>query len=223
VTIVPATNDGCLPGDLLAHLLAERVPSIEEITVGHVIAGGGGPSRGSLRSALANIDAFNNGGLTYQDGDWRSGVPARHSSVMLPGASESTEMAKLALGEVVTIPRHVQAGYVESVVEASLSARLSTPISPDIIDTLPEGPTEEVRSAQQFTYLIDVTGVDGHAVRGLLTGADTYGTTALIAVEAARRLTVDGAKAGVLAPAQAFNPVDFLDFLASHGLRWTIH
>lgn len=54
-------------------------------------------------------------------------------------------------------------------------------------------------------------------------GADTYTTTAVIAVEAARRLVADGTKPGVLAPAQAFDPTDFLNFLTSHGLRWTIN
>ena len=53
-------------------------------------------------------------------------------------------------------------------------------------------------------------------------GTDTYGTTATIAVEAARRLAADGAEPGVLAPAQAFDPPGFLDFLTSHDLRWSI-
>jgi len=41
-------------------------------------------------------------------------------------------------------------------------------------------------------------------------------------VEAARRLVVDGAPAGVLAPSQAFDPASFLGFLADHGVRWRI-
>jgi hypothetical protein len=35
---------------------------------------------------------------------------------------------------------------------------------------------------------------------------------------AARGLVADGAPAGVLAPAQAFDPEDFLAFLADHGI-----
>ena len=53
-------------------------------------------------------------------------------------------------------------------------------------------------------------------------GHDTYGITAVIAVEAARRLVADGAKPGVLAPAQAYDPTSFLTFLAPHGISWTI-
>ncbi len=222
VTVVPATNDGCLPGDLVAHLIADRFPSIEEITISHVIVGGGGPSRGSLRSALHTIDALTTGGLTYDHGRWHTGRPARHDSVILPGTAEPTEMAPLPLAEVVTIPRHVSVGHVESLVEASLSARLSTPVSAEFIDTLPAGPTEQARRTQQFTYLVDATTADGHSVRGLVRGADTYGTTATIAAEAARRLVVDGAAPGVLAPAQAFDPAGFLNFLTAHGLHWSI-
>jgi short subunit dehydrogenase-like uncharacterized protein len=222
VTVVPATNDGCLPGDMIAHLIADQVPPIDEITISHVIVGGGGASRGSLRSALQTIEALRTGGLTYDHGEWHTDRPARHTSVILPDSSEPTEMAKLPLAEVVTIPRHVAVDHVESLVEASLSARLSTPLSPTILDTLPEGPTEDARLTQRFTYIIDATTADGHTVRGLVRGTDTYGTTAAIAVEAARRLVADGAQPGVLAPAQAFAPDDFLNFLASHGLDWSI-
>ncbi|MET1074496.1 MAG: saccharopine dehydrogenase NADP-binding domain-containing protein [Umezawaea sp.] len=222
VTVVPATNDGCLPVDLIAHVVAGRLPSIAEITTSHVIADGGAPSRGSLRSALRTIDALASGGLVYDRGEWRTGLAARHTSVVLPGTSEPTGMAAFPLAEVVTIPRHVPVDHVESLVEASLSARLSTPLSAELIDTLPEGPTEQARLAQRFTCVVDATSAGGRAVRGLVRGTDTYGTTAVIAVEAARRLVTDGAKPGVLAPSQAFDPVDFLDFLTAHGLRWSI-
>ena len=222
VTVVPATNDGCLPGDLIAHLIAEQLSPIDEITVSHVIVGGGGPSRGSLRSALHTADILATGGLSYDAGEWHTGLPARHTAVLLPGASEPTPMAKLPLAEVITIPRHVSVGHVESLVEASLSARLSTPISPKIIETVPEGPTEQERRTQRFTYVVDAASADGRTARGLLHGVDTYGTTAVIAVEAARRLVADGAKPGVLAPAQAFDPRSFLDFLVPHGLQWSI-
>jgi short subunit dehydrogenase-like uncharacterized protein len=222
VTIVPATNDACLPGDLIARLLAERVQLIEEITVSHFIVGGGGPSRGSLRSIVGSIDAIKGGGLSYDDGDWHIGRPARHASVTLPGASQPTDVVKFPLSEVVTIPRHVQVRHVEGLAEAALSARLSTPLTSQIIDGLPEGPAEEARRSQRFTYLIDAVGREGQSARGVVQGPDTYGTTAVVAVEAARRLVADGAKPDVLAPAQAYDPASFLDFLAPYGISWTI-
>lgn len=223
VTIVPATNDGCLPGDLIAHLVAEELGPIDEITMSHLIEGGGGPSRGSLRSVLHTADVFVTGGLTYDTGQWHTGLPARHTAILLPGASEPTTMAKLPLVEVVTIPRHVTVGHVESLVEAKLSVRLNSPLSPEIIGTLPEGPTEQQRLTQRFTYLIDAASTDGRTIRGVVQGIDTYGTTAVIAAEAARRLVTNGGKPGVLAPAQAFDPTSFLNFLAPHGLQWAIN
>ncbi|HEY2671460.1 MAG TPA: saccharopine dehydrogenase NADP-binding domain-containing protein [Rugosimonospora sp.] len=222
VTVIPATNDACVPGDLIARLLAERIQPIEEITVSHFIVGGGGPSRGSLRSVVETIEAIKAGGLSYDDGAWCTGTPARHTSVTLPGASQPTAVVKFPLPEVVTIPHHVRVRHVESLAEAALSARLSTPLTPEIINTLPEGPTDEGRRTQRFTYLVDVTGADGQRARGAVRGPDTYGTTAVIAVEAARRLVTDSAKPGVLTPAQAYDPTSFLNFLAPHGISWAI-
>lgn len=230
VTVVPATNDGCVPGDLLAHLIAERITEpiaervqpIEEITVSHFIAGGSGFSRGSLRSAVETIDVIKAGGLSYDDGKWRAGTPARHTTITLPDASQPTDVVKTPLSEVITIPRHIEVRHVESHVDAMVGAQLDTPITPQIIDNLPEGPTEEERRTQRFTYLIDAVVRDGQTARGIVRGHDTYGITAVIAVEAARRLVTDGAKPGVLAPAQAFDPTSFLNFLAPHGISWTI-
>lgn len=222
VTVIPATNDGCLPGDLIAHLLAERLGRIEEISVSHFIVGGGGPSRGSLRSVVETIDAISAGGLGYHDGDWRTGVEARHASVVVPGAAQPTEVVKFPLPEVVTIPRHVRVRHVENLVDAAVGARLSTPLTSQIIDSLPEGPSVDARRRQRFTYLVDAVGHDGRSARGVVQGIDTYGTTAVIAVEAARRLVADGAEPGVLAPAQGYDPISFLDFLRPSGIRWTI-
>lgn len=221
-TVVPATNDGCVPGDLIAHLLAERLQPIEEITVSHFITGGGGFSRGSLRSAVDTIDAIKAGGLSYDDGGWRTGTPVRHTAVTLPDAPRPTDVVKCPLLEVVTIPRHIPVRHVESHVDAAVAAQLDTPLTPEIIDSLPEGPTEEDRRTQRFTYLIDAVSRDGQSARGVVRGHDTYGITAVIAVEAARRLAADGAKPGVLAPAQAYDPTSFLAFLAPHGISWTI-
>jgi hypothetical protein len=48
-------------------------------------------------------------------------------------------------------------------------------------------------------------------------------TTAAVAVEAAQRLLIQPlARYGVLAPAEAFDPKDFLNALAPHGVTWSI-
>ncbi|MBB5916666.1 short subunit dehydrogenase-like uncharacterized protein [Nocardia transvalensis] len=221
VTVVPATNDGCLPGDLLAHLIAERSGPLAEITVTHLITGGGGPSRGSLRSALATLDAMTRGGLTYDDGTWHTGIPARHATITLPDG-EAAAVAALPLCEVVTIPRHIRVEHVESLVEAALKDRLAMPVTAELIDSLPEGPTDHDRAGQRFTYLYDALDRHGNHIRGIVRGTDTYGTTAVIAAEAATRLAAHDTAPGVLTAAQAFDPADFLRTLSDHDLHWTI-
>jgi short subunit dehydrogenase-like uncharacterized protein len=221
VTVVPAVTDGGVPGDLIAHLLARHVEPVAEITTAHTILGGG-PSRGSLRTMLETIDVFKDGGLTWDDGDWHEGQPGRCSSLTFPGSSETTPVVKFPLPEVVTVPRHTRVRYVESVADAGLAARLSTPITQATIDNLAEGPTEDSRRKQRFTIVIDAVGVDGRRARGVVQGVDTYGTTAAIAVEGARRLVAEPVTPGVRAPAEAYDPAGFLDFLDARGARWTI-
>lgn len=222
VTVVPAANDGCVPVDLLAHILADRLGSVEEIITTHAVVGGGGMSRGSLRSVVETIDSIKAGGLTYDDGDWRPGAPARRTAITLPGRSEATPVTAFPVPEVVTVPRHIRVRHVQGLTEAALGDRLNTPLTPQIIESLPEGPDEDSRRTQHFTYVIDAIGTDGRRARGIVQGPDTYGTTAVIAVESARRLIADPAEPGVLAPAQAYHPTAFLDFLVPHGIQRTI-
>jgi hypothetical protein len=52
-------------------------------------------------------------------------------------------------------------------------------------------------------------------------GRDVYGITATILVHAAELLRARGLdRAGTLAPAEAFEPRDFLDQLSEHGVAW---
>ncbi|WP_285784012.1 saccharopine dehydrogenase NADP-binding domain-containing protein [Microbispora sp. NBRC 16548] len=222
VTVVPATTDACLPADLLAHLLAARIGPLDELAGTHVIVGGGGPSRGSLRSVIETIESVRAGGLAYDDGAWRPGIPARRSAVTLPGEPGATPVARFPLPEVVTVPRHVAVRHMEGLAEAEMVERLNSPVPAEVVASLPEGPSEESRRGQRFTYVLDALGTDGRRARGVVRGADTYGTTAAIAAESACRLVAEPAKAGILAPAQAFDSLDFLEYLARRGIRWSI-
>jgi hypothetical protein len=213
-------NDGGFLADLLTGLTAEKVERITDITVVHRNFGGSALSRGSGRTALANIESFTNGGLVYQDREWHAEMPVKTSSVIFPGDTERSPVVKFAMPEIVTIPRHIHTWHLEALAEAH-TVQLFAGVTPELVERIPERPTEDNRRSVHFVLIADVEGESGRA-RGTVEGADTYGTTAIIAVEAARRLATDGAEPGVLAPTRAFDARSFLDFLAPHGVRWSV-
>jgi short subunit dehydrogenase-like uncharacterized protein len=213
-------NDGGFLADLLAGLTAARLAQVDDVLVAHRSLGSSGLSRGSGRTALANLRTFKDGGLVYDQGRWRSGLPAKHSSIMFPADTEPTPVERFALPEVATIPRHVLAAHVEGIAESDLLARF-TALTPELVECLPEAPAEERRRAARFVLVADVSG-NGDQARGVIEGTDTYGTTAIVVVEAAYRLTLGDTPAGVLAPSQAFDPAGFLNSLAPHGISWSI-
>ena len=222
VTVLPGANDDALPSDLLAHLVAARVAGrLEELVIAIQLSRGAGlPSGGTLRSALANAESFGGGGVSYLDGQWLGGVPARRA-VMGFGA-EPTPVAPFALPAVVTVPRHVEARYVGGLAPADLATQFVA-VTPELAEIRGgDGPSPEERVASRWTLVVEAVGLDQRPASGAVSGPDTYGLTAVIAVEAARRLAEDGAPAGVLAPAQAFDPASFLDALAPHGVRWSV-
>jgi hypothetical protein len=54
-------------------------------------------------------------------------------------------------------------------------------------------------------------------------GGDVYGLTAVTSVHAASLLAAPGfGAAGALAPAEAFDAVEFLNYLGDHGVGWTV-
>jgi short subunit dehydrogenase-like uncharacterized protein len=239
VTVVPMANDGGFLADLLAAVTAARIDPhdpIDEVVLAHRTGGGGGLSRGSGRTALLARDMFAGGGLVYVDGRWRADLPATCTAITFPGDPAPSTVAKAGFAEIATVPRHVAARRVEGVAEITFLARLAG-LTPDVVERLPESPPEHLRTAGRFTLVAEVTGRTSRA-RGVVEGTDTYGTTAVVAVQAACQLVVQGAcqlvvqgacqlvvqgaKPGVLAPAQAFTAGPFLDSLTSHGIRHTV-
>jgi len=198
---------------LIASLVGARVAPVEEVTIALDLAGSAtGPSRGTLRSALANLDTLTTGGEVYDRGKWRLDAPVRRTSLVFPRDSSPSPVARFAVPGVFTVPRHLAANWVEGVARPELVAAFGS-VTPELIDKLPEGPAAEHRRASRFVVIVIAVGTDGSHARGVVEGSDMYGTTAVIAVEAARRLVTDSPKPGLLAPAQAYDPTDFLDFL----------
>ncbi|MGW3344645.1 saccharopine dehydrogenase family protein [Nonomuraea rubra] len=250
VTVVPAMADDGGPGDLIAHLVAERVGSAGVDGVDGVLVADlrrpGAASRGTARSMG---EVFEQGALAYTDGQWHpaelesevdgggadpalaaaSGAGpasigasgAGPASIAVPGEDGEVPVAVFALPGVVTIPRHVRARRVRSAIRTEVAAMFSA-LTPDVVESVPEIPDEAARLASRWLMLAEATGEDGKRARGWVTGLDPYGMTAVIAVEGARRLVADGAPAGALTPAQAFDPASFLDHLTTHGVTWQV-
>jgi short subunit dehydrogenase-like uncharacterized protein len=221
VAVVPGLNDDGLPSDLLASLVAERIEPVRDLVVGlQLIRGSAPPTRGTLRSALANLETFTTGGLGYSDGRWDQRIPAYRTSLrFLDG--EAVPVVKFPLPAVVTVPRHLPARQVEGVTTADVVPGFAA-VTPELIESLPEGPPAASRRDARWIIVVEATGEDGRQARGIVQGTDMQGITAVIAVEGARRLVADGTKSGVLAPAQAFDPADFLEYLTGHGVNWSV-
>ncbi|MEU8341087.1 saccharopine dehydrogenase NADP-binding domain-containing protein [Spirillospora sp. NPDC048832] len=217
VIVTPAMTDGGVPGDLLARALADHLGGgpLCEVLTGHSATGGGGMSRGSLRSLLGTADVVKSGGLAYEAGEWRADAAPRLADLEFPGLG-AVPMARFALPEVVTIPRHVEVEHVQGFVEADLAARFSGAVAEEAVNALPEGPDADARRGQRWAVVVVATTPDGRRATGVAEGFDTYGTTAAVAAEGVLRL--DG-PAGVRAPSEVL-PATFLDDL--RGVTWTI-
>jgi short subunit dehydrogenase-like uncharacterized protein len=222
---------------------APEVAEVAEVLVAD-LRGPGVASRGTARSMAAVSEQ---GALAYTDGVWHPAAGDAPAVIALPrevaaavapprGAAGRGEVAdghrevagpgeavveEFALPGVVTVPRHVKARRVRSVIRAEVAGLFAAP-APDVVEQVPEVPDEAVRTAARWLMLAEATGTDGRRARGWVTGFDAYGMTAVIAVEGARRLVVDGAPAGTLTPAQAFDPASFLDHLTAHGVTWHV-
>jgi short subunit dehydrogenase-like uncharacterized protein len=216
VKVVPAMADDGGPGDLIAHLTARELPNVSELLVVDARRPGAA-SRGTARSMAAVHDT---GPLEYADGTWRQATGG-DSWMTVPGEAEAVALTPFALPGVVTVPRHVRAGLVRSGIRAEV-ARLFAALTPDVVDSVPEVLDEEARSTNRWLMLVEAVDDAGTRATGWVTGPDAYGLTAVIAVEGARRLVTDGAPAGALTPAQAFDAADFLDALAPHGVTWQV-
>ncbi|BDT97146.1 saccharopine dehydrogenase NADP-binding domain-containing protein [Nocardia sputorum] len=219
VTLVSGVTDSNVPGDLLAHLATRRVTGPAEVVLSHLSKSGGNGSKGSAKTVFASLDWFRGGGWHYADGELRTGAgaEARHDKMTFPGNTEPTTVAKFPQPPVLTIPRHSNVSYVEGVLATSILDTLSG-FTAALIDTLPDAPSADLR----YDLVVDAFGADGRHARGVLSGVDSYRDSALMAVATAVRLAENAAAPGALAPAEAFDPADFLDALAPFGITWRI-
>lgn len=241
VAVVPAMGFDYVPGDLLAHLTAEGVEPLRELVLAYAPQGVK-PTRGTLRSALGMLAADS---VVYDDGDWR---PAPRSvpraSFPFPHPVGTQPVMPYPSGEVLTVPRHVRTRRLTSLitVETFAGTPKAAPLMPLVAPALalalrsplggmlepllgryPEGPSDASRARVRFTIVALAHGEDGRTRRGVATGGDVYALTAVTAVHGAALMREPGYdRAGVLAPASAYDARAFLDALAPHGVAYEI-
>jgi short subunit dehydrogenase-like uncharacterized protein len=240
VAVIPAMGFDYVPGDMIAALTAEGMGDVDEVMVAY------GwfdfePTRGTMQTTLEIL-----GG---QSVEWRklqwlpAEKPLGPASFDFPEPIGRQRMLRYPAGEQITVPRHVATRRVRTLVTAStfaptprlaplmqLLARptglaLRTPLKRVVqaaVARLPEGPTQEQRAACNYTIVCDVTrGKDVR--RGTLHGRDPYGITAALIARGAIQAAGGGFSGhGALAPAQAFDPKEFLAGLERFELGWQV-
>ncbi len=223
------------PGDCLAALVARGREPLEELTLAYSIRGFG-PTRGTALSALEMISG---GDVEWVDGAYREADRSTgRGEFDFPSPIGRRRVGRYPAGEQITVPRHVETRTVRTVIDlrtllpvnlgplaaptmTAAGYLMDTPLralSARLIERLPEGPGEAARRAVRYTIVGEARGAT-ETRRGILRGSDIYGITAVTTVEGAARMAAPGfERSGALAPAQAFEPDDFLRSLEPHGV-----
>jgi short subunit dehydrogenase-like uncharacterized protein len=240
VAAIPAMGFDYVPGDLIAALTAEGMGDLDEVSLNYAWAGFK-PTRGTASSAL---EIAKGGDVEYRDGAWRPASSALGQGEFDFGDPIGVQkMVRYPCGEQITVPRHVQTRNVRAAFSAESlagSARLAgavplimrpfglamrTPLRRALdagISRLPEGPSEEDRKAARFKVVCEVRAGE-RTRRGWVKGRDVYGLTGAAITRGAELVTARGFnRRGALAPAQAFDPREFLDALDRFDVEWGI-
>ena len=229
VAVVPGMAFYAAPADMAAAMAADalgRPP--DRVEIGYRL-GGARPSKGTLRTNLRRIGqpcpVREDGRLVAR----RIGDDPKEFRFPEPYGPGTA--ARWPGGEVLTVPRHTGARSVAvylgmpkaaaSVFRNPRFTALLQPIGRAVVGQGTDGPSDDARSRARYVVVAEArAGSD--TIRCLVEGHDLYGVTAATCAEAAQRLTgMDEARAGALAPAEAFDPAGFLDTLAGY-LTWRI-
>lgn len=228
------------PGDMIAALTgAELEGTIDELTLAYSLRGFG-PTRGTALSALEMMSA---GDVEWEDGAYRDTARSTgRGRFDFPSPLGRRRVGRYPAGEQITVPRHLDVRRVRTVIDmTSVTPALLGPLAAPVmtgtgylmetpvrglaarlIDRLPEGPSEKDRRAVRYTIVCDARGPAG-ARRGIVRGGDVYGITAVCTTEGALRMAAPGYEPhGALAPAQAYDPRDFLDALRPSGITYQL-
>jgi short subunit dehydrogenase-like uncharacterized protein len=223
------------PGDLLASLVADGMGALDEIVIAYSVAGFGA-TRGTALSALGIIGGDSvtwtagrrqKAPRNVDGGDWEFPEPVgRKRTLRYPS------------GEQLTVPMHVQTDSVRTLLNGmmvparlapltgvampALGMALRTPLrhaAEAFIGRMPEGPSENDRKRARFMLSCEARA-GARSRRGVTTGTDVYGLTAVTTSHAALlTASPDFDRSGALAPAQAFDPAAFFAALEEFGVE----
>lgn len=241
VAAAPGMAFSHAPGDVLCHLVGVQAEPVRRLTVAYHVEGFE-MSRGTVHSSLEQLNGLD---VAYEGGRWVDGGarPRRERFAFDTGIGER-HVARYPTGEVVTVPRHVEVDELAARISTvSIAPRLVAPVVPAVtpllgrllrtrakhglerlIGLLPEGPSDDARRDVRWTVVAEAFGRDGIRARGVVSGPDIYGVTAVSIAEAALRMADPAyAPVGAVAPAQAVvDPASYLDVLAAFGVRWRV-
>jgi short subunit dehydrogenase-like uncharacterized protein len=218
-----------VPGDMIAALTAEGMGPLEELAIAYHVEGFT-PTHGTALSAL---EMMRGGDVVWRDGAWRPAPRGAGGGRWRFGEPIGEQrMLRYPAGEQITVPRHVDAARVRTLLNGMavppgltglvaavtpvLGLAMRTPLraaTGALIRRLPAAPSERARKASKFVIECEARAGD-RVRRGSVRGVDVYGLTATSLAHAAT-LCADPAydRTGALAPAQAFDPASFLDAL----------
>ena len=230
VALVPGMAFYSAPADFASALAAQALGRPPDSVEVFYRLTGARPSRGTVRTNLRRI-----GEPCFA---WEGGVPVRHRIgddprlVAFGKPHGPAPVARWPGGEVLTVPRHTGAPSVAvflgmpkvaaAVLRNPRSARALQRTGRLLVRDRPGGPSDHARARARFVIAAEARASDGAVARCLVEGHDLYGVTAAVSAEAAQRLgSANDPPSGALAPAEAFDPPDFLDTLSAH-LTWRL-
>jgi short subunit dehydrogenase-like uncharacterized protein len=192
--------------DLLAAWLCTGLPVVDEILIA-VALDYWHPTPGTRRTGERNTArrVIVSGGRLAplssptSPGRWRFPPPFGEQPV-----------TSVPLSEIITISRHINAKRIESFMNEAPLQDLSRADTPP-----PTSEDASGKSTQQFVMDVTVSG-DGISRRIAAFGRDIYAVTAPLVVEACMRvLSQKPCRGGTFAPAELFDPRDFLMALSA--------
>jgi short subunit dehydrogenase-like uncharacterized protein len=238
VAVIPGMGFDYVPGDMLAALTAEGMGELDEVTLAYTASFQ--PTRGTMRSAL---EMMKGGDVEWRKLSWQPAsqrVSRGHFDFGEPLGRK--RMTRYPAGEQITVPQHISTRLVRTMLSADslapgavdfllpaitrpTSLMMRTPAKGLVgaaIGRLPEGASEKDRRSARFTIVCEVKR--GKRIRrGTVNGRDIYGLTARLVTKGARICAERGFDGkGFLAPAQAFDPRDFLSDLDEFSLEWHV-